>query len=266
MRLGMSSAAFYGVDSTERLVERLQDYPLDTCEVFLQTFSEYGAAFGREVRAHLGKLDCASVHPLGAQFETQLFADDARQREDALAVFESVCASGEQLGARYYVLHGPFRVRGEMRLCAVRHLEETVHRLECVSACHGMQPLWENVSWCALRTPEDVRYLRERLPAIGFVLDVKQATECGIAPDAMAEAMGEGLKHLHVLDCAANGTLCLPGEGCVDWAALREALRRVGFDGAVVLEPYAYLAGDEQRLRRSLRFLRQWMREEGAEL
>lgn len=259
MRLGLSTAAFYGHDNTEELAANMDAWSVDTCEVFLETFSEYSAAFGRQVREALHGLPCASVHPMSSQFEAQLYAVNPRQRADALSVFENVCETGEALGARYYVHHGAFRMRGPQRVDAIYQLVERVGEQQEIAHRHGLEMLWENVSWCALRTPEDVAYMRRVLPEQGFVLDVKQATACGVSPAEMAEAMGDRLKHLHLMDRSADGSLCLPGEGVVNWAALRETLRVLHYEGAAILEPYEQQARDAERLKRSLDFLRAWM-------
>jgi len=68
--------------------------------------------------------------------------------------------------------------------------------------------------------------------------------------------MGRDIRHVHVLDWNEQGDLCLPGEGIVDWAGVLHALRNVGYDGTILLEPYEYLARDEAALRKSLAYLR----------
>lgn len=256
MTIGMSSAAFYGEGETEDQAARLADFPLDVCEVFLQTPSEYAADFGALVRRRLGALPCVSAHPKGTQFEQELFGRSPRQVADALRVFRSVCEAARALGAKYVVFHGPFSVAGPVRVDRIHALTERWALLTETAQSFGLTPLWENVSWCALRAPEDARTLRALLPDIGFVLDVKQAYRAGTDPFAMAEAMGEGLRHVHALDRDAAGGLCLPGEGVTDWPALLGGLRAAGYDGAVILEPYAWMTRDPAAVRRSLDVLR----------
>ncbi len=256
MKLGLSSAAFYGRMETEACAAHLAELPLDVCEIFLETFSEYSAAFGGLVRRQLKGLPCVSVHPLGSRFEPELFGQSERQVEDAFRNFENVCISGEAIGARYYVMHGMYSVRRQISPDQIRCLQPIMARMQAVAASHGMEVLWENVSWCSVRTPEDVRIVRQLLPDMCFVLDTKQANEAGVTPCEMAEAMGGCIRHVHVLDWRADGTKCLPGEGVVDWGAFMKCLRKVGFDGAVILEPYAEQSRDEKRLRDSLSYLR----------
>lgn len=256
MKLGMNSAAFYGRGETEDNAARLPAYGLDTCEIFLETPGEYSADFGCTVRQALGDLPCTSVHPLGTQFEPQLFARSQRQTEDAFDRFRGVCDAGQALGARYYVFHGPFGVHSPLEPGRINRLPETFARMQQIAAQRGLRILWETVHWCSLRRPEDVKVLRELIPDIGFVLDVKQVLRGGSDLFAMLAAMEDRVCHVHALDVAADGSLCLPGEGAVDWPRLMGQLRTQGFDGAVILEPYEQLTRDEARLRQSLQFLR----------
>ena len=72
----------------------------------------------------------------------------------------------------------------------------------------------------------------------------------------MLRAMRGHVRHLHVLDWTADGKLCLPGRGVFDWQQFARVLREDGFDGAVILEPYAQLVESEQALLESICFLR----------
>ena len=106
MRLGLSTAAFYGRWETEEAAARLSRMPIDCAEAFLQTPGEYGAEFGALVKQHLGPVPCTSVHPLGTQIESQLHGCSPRQRRDALDVLRRVLDAASSLGAGIYVYHG----------------------------------------------------------------------------------------------------------------------------------------------------------------
>ena len=252
----MSSAAFYGQMETEDQAALLRDFPVDMCEIFLETHSEYTADFGELVRERLAGLPCLSVHPKGTQFEQDLFGRSGRQERDALRAFRGVCEAGQALGARYYVFHGPFAVSGRLRPEGIFEFHKRVANLRAIASEHGLELLWENVSWCALQKPEDARAITAAFPDMGFVLDVKQAMRAGVEPLRMLEAMDGRIRHVHALDNDVSGRLCLPGQGVVDWRALMGALRAGGYDGAVMLEPYEWMARDHAALRRSLDFLR----------
>ena len=259
MRLGLSSAAFYGYSETEDQAARVLAFPVDGVEVFLQTHQEYTADFGYFVRDTLGDLPVLSVHPKGTQYEPELFGRSMRQVEDAFAAFTGVCDAGQALGAKYYVFHGPgggaFRIFPRY----LNDLPGRFARMQEIAAGRGMEVLWENVCWCALRTPEDVAEVKALIPCAGFTLDVKQAFRADQPWADMLDAMGDSLKHVHVLDIRADGTMCLPGEGTVDFPGLFKRLQKMGYQGDVILEPYATEARNSEALTRSLAALRQWM-------
>ncbi len=256
MKIGLSTAAFYGRLETEDAAAHLRDFPVDTCEVFLQTRSEYTKAFGRLVKTRLMGLHCASVHPKGTLFETELFGRSDRQVEDAFDMLESVLQAGEAAGARYEVTHGPGMVRSRVRADRVYEFSSRMARAQGLARAHGMELLLENVSWCLMSTPEDVEMVGRLLPDAGFVLDVKQTYQAGVDPYTMVRAMGNRIRHVHALDRDTDGALCLPGQGVTDWPRLCQMLRDAGFDGAVVLEPYGAQAEDENALAESLHYLR----------
>ncbi len=45
MKIGLSSAAYYGQLETDEAAAHIAELPLDTCEVFLETPSEYTTDF-----------------------------------------------------------------------------------------------------------------------------------------------------------------------------------------------------------------------------
>lgn len=262
MKLGLSTAAFYGLCETEEAAGRVAALPLDCAEVFLQTFSEYDAAFARDVRARLGALACTSVHAMGTQFENGMFSRSARQRRDSMDVFRRVLDAGAALGAGVYVYHGRFDPRKGALLWNARESADVYAAMSEEAARRGMAVAWENVSWCQMTCEARVREIRALLPQARFTLDVKQAMRSRCDPLALARAMGGAIANVHVCDWDETGRLRLPGEGAFDFGTLFALLRAQGYAGAVVLEPYLSLIEDEDKLLRSIAFLRRAMGEE----
>ena len=256
MKLGLSSAAFYGRMETEEQAAHLTQFPVDCCEVFLQSRSEYTVDFGDLVRRNLGEIPCVSAHPKGTQFEWDLFGRSRRQVEDAFETFTGVCDAARAMGAQYYVLHGPAGISAPLEPGRIHNLKDTAARMQEIASQRGIEVLWENVSWCALRRAEDVEAMTVLLPTQRFVLDVKQAFRAGQDPLEVLKAMGDRVAHVHVLDMTGEGELCLPGEGVADWQGIARQLRDIGYQGAVILEPYERQARDEAALVRSLAWLR----------
>ena len=185
---------------------------------------------------------------------------------DRLESISLACEAGEALGARYYIMHGTFDNRGSrLRPRGIYRLRENMELLRQIAASHHLEVLWENVFWCTARTPEDIADIREILPEQRFVLDVKQAWRAGTEPMAMIDAMGPKLAHVHALDHTPDmQKLALPGSGVLDWPALIHRMRGYGFDGAILLEPYAWQCADDGDTRRCLKYLRTCIQEEEA--
>ncbi len=256
MRLGLTSAAFYGRLETEDAAAKLRNYPVACCEIFLETKSEYSGEFGRLTRERLGGLDCRAVHAKGTQFEGDLFGASPRQRQDAFQILQGVLDCGQAMGAKVYVFHGQPDYRGGLHPGRVPRLYDTVHRICEMALERGIALAWENVSWCALKRPEDAAVLMEACPELFFVLDIKQALRAEADPFAFLPVMGSRLIHVHVLDYDQNGRLCLPGQGIFDFVRLRRELDAMHYRGDVILEPYAAHTEDEQALHSSIRYLR----------
>ena len=260
MRLGLSTAAFYGRWETEEAAVQLSRLPIDCAETFLQTPGEYGADFGALVRRNLGPVACTSVHPMGTQFENQLHGRSPRQRKDAFDMLRRVLDAVAALGAGMYVYHG----RSTPLLSPLPwNLPDNLAVLEAMreeAAPRGVTIAWENVCWCQLTTAQRVREARRAAPWLRFTLDIKQAMRAGEDPVQIARAMGSALCNVHVCDWDASGALCLPGEGVFDFAALFAALRETGYRGPVILEPYLALIRSDEALLRALSFLREGMK------
>ena len=260
MRLGLSTAAFYGRWETEEAAAQMARMPIDCAEAFLQTPSEYGAEFGALVKRSLGPVACTSVHPMGTQFENQLSARSPRQRRDAFDVLRRVLDAAAALGAGTYVYHGrstpllsPLPWNPEANLEVIAAMQEE-------AGPRGVTIAWENVCWCQLTTAERVTQARLAAPWLRFTLDIKQAMRAGEDPLRMARAMGSALCNVHVCDWDEQGRLCLPGEGCCDFAALFAALRESGYGGPVILEPYLALIRSDEALQRAVSHLRAAMK------
>lgn len=260
MKLGLSTAAFYGRHETEDAAARIAQLPLDCTEVFLQSDSENTIEFARLVKENLCGVPCTSVHPLGG-YENYMAGRPARQVRDAFDHFRRVLDAGQTLGAQVFVYHGrntpllsplPWNLKWNVEALAPM-CEEAEQR--------GMIIGWENVCWCQLTEPSRVLEAREALPQVRFTLDIKQAMRAGCDPIAFVHAMGDRICNVHVCDWTEEGKLCLPGEGVFDFDALIGALRAVSYEGPVVMEPYLGLIKSDEALLQSIAFMRNIMKE-----
>lgn len=255
MRIGLTTAAFYGVMETEDAAAHLASLGIPCCEVFLETYSEYNAAFGALLHERLGSVACVSVHAKSQHFESDFLGISPRQRADSYAMLGGFLDAGQALGAHVYVYHGPASLRG-----AAPRLERwQAPMAEAIDMARrrGIAFSWETVSWCHLNSPARVHAFREVWPDLHFVLDTKQVFEMGLDPVDFAQAMGERLAHVHILDHDAQGQLVLPGKGVHDFRDLARALWDSGYEGDIILEPYSNLISSEAALLASLDWLRE---------
>ena len=55
-------------------------------------------------------------------------------------------------------------------------------------------------------------------------------------PEEGIEILADHIVQLHVKDRAADGSPAMLGQGAVNWPAVAETIRKVGYDGYLVLE------------------------------
>lgn len=253
MRIGLSTAAYYGRLETDEAAAHIAGLGLSCCEVFLETYREYTPGFGEVVRRNLKATRAVSIHAKTQHFESDLMGQSSHQREDAFAMFEQFLQAGQALGAGICVYHGPANLRGGAP--PLERWQPGIADAISLARTYGIDFCWETVSWCHLNSPSRVRQFMALWPSLRFVLDIKQVFQLSQQPGDYIEAMGSALRHVHVLDHDANGILCLPGQGCVDFAMLAHMLREAGYQGDIIVEPYASQVTSDQAVIDSIRWL-----------
>lgn len=253
MKIGVSTGSFYLRRETEDAVSLLARRGIPVAEVFLNSYGEYGPSFAETLAARKGETELFSVHVLTTQFEPQLFAEHPRVKEDARGWLDRTLASARIFGARAYSFHGITRFK--------RTFHENLPRLaaslaETAEFCRarGVRLCLENVEWALCNRPGVFGAMRAAYPALGGVLDLKQARISGHDYREYLREMGPSLSHVHVSDFDGTRNR-LPGEGNFDFGELFSRLADVGFDGPVFIEMYAREYGTEEALFHAYEFL-----------
>lgn len=257
--LGCSTASFYGQLPTEESIARIGEWGFPLCEVFLNTFSEYETEFVQQLKHRIDQngLLVNSVHALPTEFEPQLFAPVKRQRDDAFALFGRMMNICQKLGAGIYVMHGKAMMHlGSDPVKAFDTYVEGFARIVETGRRYGVRIGLENVHWCMCNSPQFVRLVRQAVPEMCFTLDVKQAVLSGFSPESYIAAMGERLVNVHVCDCR-KGCPCLPGEGELDFLAVKQALTAIHYSGNVIFEIYHRKEDTAEQVQRSIAYCRQ---------
>ncbi|HOU15101.1 MAG TPA: sugar phosphate isomerase/epimerase [Anaerolineae bacterium] len=252
--IGVSTAAFYPTYLTEDALTAAGELGFPVAEVFLQTREEYTPAFGRTLdeRRRAFGVRVHSLHLHNDFFE--LWSPYPRMLTEARERFLHTLEIANLLGVQGLTWHG-IRFGFKNPAFVARFLDGATWAAEQACAV-GVTLCLENVSWCYVRTPEQIRTLHEHHVPVGFTFDSFQAGETPMDPVTLIYAMNSRLKTVHLADYAPAGPRHLPlGAGILDWRAILHALDAVGYDGPLIIE----LAGVEnvETLRASRTFIEQ---------
>ena len=260
MEIGVSTASYFNKMQNEDAVLDIGAHGVRVCELFLNSFSEYEPDFIALLNERMAraKLRAYSIHPMGTQFEPQLFSLHPRQRGDAWKLYEKVLRCGKLLNASHYVMHGFASMSGTVRNVGLDRIGPILTDLAAMAKDYGVQLTVENVSWCMFSTPDFGVRLLDKIGGgkVKFTLDVKQSIRSGCTPLQFIDAVGDEIVNLHLCDAqvAADGgfQLRMPGEGNVDFAAVRDALAAHGYSGPAFIEVYSDMYAETQGIYLSL--------------
>ncbi|HOT93374.1 MAG TPA: sugar phosphate isomerase/epimerase [Anaerolineae bacterium] len=238
--IGISTAAFYPAYLTEDALTAAGELGFPVAEVFLQSREEYTSDFGKTLdqRRRAGGIAIHSLHLHSDFFE--LWSPYPRMLAEARERFMHTLEIATQLEAHALTWHG-IRFGFKNPPFVARFLDCVAWAAEQAHAA-GITLCIENVSWCYLRTPEQVHSLAALGVPLGFTFDSFQAGETPTDPVALIQTMGAQLTTVHLADYAPVGPRHLPlGAGVLDWPAILRALHGVGYRGPLIIE----LAGVE---------------------
>lgn len=184
------------------------------------------------------------------------FADsDTAQSETALQHIRTALYWATELGAQVVVVPPIFSR-------AVAIPEDAWGRM-----IQGFQTLCAEASQrgirIAYRSPmlsRDLLQLADQVnsSAFGVVIDAAYLIEWGMDPAAELLALGSLVHHVYLNDIHIHANDCHPGRGQVDYIAIADALRQIGYDGWVVVQTPSTLP---ELVARALSFVRYWLPE-----
>lgn len=248
MQAGVSTASLFGRKTNEEALPLLNELGIRRAEVFLTTYSEYNAAFGKLLSSVKGDVDAYSVHVLNTQFEPQLFSVVDRVKEDAFSFLKAAMSAAKEFGAKYYTFHGIGRYKKAAREGKTDDYPfwaKRIEEIDEVCSSYGVKLSLETVEWSICRSPEIFKEIAKGYSNLSGVLDVKQTRISGYSDEAYIEAMAGRISHVHLSDVDADGKMRLPGKGTYDFPTLLKRLADSGFDGPLFIEAYK---GDYERV------------------
>ena len=252
MKVGVSTASLFMRRNNEDTLPLFNQLGVKTAEIFLTSFSEYGEDFARILKERKGEVFVNSVHILNSQIEPQLFSAHERVKGDSFALLDKVLSGAKLLGAPYYTFHGTARYKKAARDAKNDNFDKMGLGLrEIFDFCqkYNVTLCLENVEWSTYNRVGVFSALKNYVPNLRGVLDVKQARIAGEGYERYLDEMGESLAYAHISDVDENGRICLPGQGAFDFDTLIKRLQGVGFDGSLLIEVYKEDYQDEAQLK-----------------
>ena len=153
---------------------------------------------------------------------------------------------------------GPLDGRDEEE--GLRLFEEALDELAPIAEALGILVCIEPEPGLVIeRSAQYLRFM-ERIdsPAVAMNFDVGHLYCVGEDPAEAARKLGRQIRHIQIEDIAPSREHrhLTPGEGAIDFAALRQALAHVNYDGYVTVELYPYLEDPSGAATTSLQRLR----------
>jgi len=192
---------------------------------------------------------------------------DPRQHEAAAAQALEVADVLQSLGTRELILADPQRparsrcagragLRDEMSPAAWQATAAGLNRIGQQLAGRGMTAVFHHHVATFVETgPEIDRLLDSTDPAtIGLCLDTGHAVYGGVDPVAVLRRWSDRVRYVHLKDVdpralaharsaaldyetgVRSGVFCPLGQGCVDFVGVFAELRRIGYDGWLIVE------------------------------
>ena len=255
MRTGISTASLFGRYNTEDALSFLESKGVGCAEVFLESFCEYNAEFGKYLSERKGNLQIHSIHTLTTQFEPTLYSVNLRAQADSFALLEQTMQCAKEIGAKYYTFHGLARVKRTPYIIDFDRVGRITNEIMDVCSEYGVTLSYENVHWAYYNYIGFFRELKKRSAGVKGVLDVKQARQSGIDCKDLIEEMGGDIVTCHLSDIDKTGKMCLPGRGVTDFEELFKRLCDKGFNGALLLEVYKNDFDTDEELFSSLEYI-----------
>lgn len=241
MQVGISTASLFMRQYNEEAVQTIKNLGVKTCEIFLETFSEYTREYGELLNEKKGSLNVNSVHLYTTHIEPQLFSENERTLKDAHYFLERAMQAAQAFGAKYYTFHGTARYKKASRSGANDNFEKIGRTLETTRALcekYGVALSLETVEWSTYNRPGVFTEVKKYCPKLYTTLDIKQVRLSDRPESEYLKEMAGHISHVHASDINSAGKTCLPGKGNYDFESLVKRLADTGFNGAILIEAY----------------------------
>ncbi len=257
MEIGVSTACFYP-QPTEQTPAYFKNLGITCAEVFLNSISEYEEDYCKALREKMDQagVRVVSVHGFVAMHEPYLFSEYARRAKDAFVIYKKIIRAAQILGAGFHTFHGAIREFYSDNF-DYKGFGERMTELADTAGEYGVALAWENVSWCLSRNPEFIKAALAHIASenLGFTLDLKQAIRANFNYLEYMHIFSKKLLNVHISDASKESDCLLPGRGEVDFLAVFQALRGIGYMGDCIIEVYQNAVDKLEDIREAKKFL-----------
>jgi sugar phosphate isomerase/epimerase len=160
------------------------------------------------------------------------------QREQALTYGRACLELAHRLGAYGVTMQSGAEPPSGQWLEVARTVAPDLQALGDAAADLGLELTLELHKSMLMATGQEAADLMALVdhPAVGVALDPSHATYAGEDVAEIARKLGGLVKHVHLRDAIGQDILVVPGDGTVDFTALADALREIGYRRAAVIE------------------------------
>lgn len=255
MKLGISTSCFYPLE-TEKAFSLIAKQNVDCCEIFFNADCELKKPFIKKLKKIKDEsgITVTSIHPTMSLAESfMLFSAYDRRLKEGLDNYKRYGEIAAELGADFVIMHGgkDNGVLSEEQYCE-RYLQISESTAE-----GGGRLLQENV---ANFRAGSLDFLKMMVKNLGnqarFCLDVKQSIRGGYTPEAVIDAVGRNIDHLHISDHNSLSDCQLPLRADYDFKALFEKMKAIGYSGSAIIEVYSFAYKEYKEIFESYNMLK----------
>ncbi len=245
MRAGVSTACLYP-SLLEDSFKLLAEHNVKVTEIFVNTDCELRDPYLSQMLDIQKEynIDVVSIHPYTCSLEPMMFFTNYPRRiDDMLDYYKNFFEYMKKFGAKYFIFHGNKSsinsFNDEVYFERFAYMQETAYK-------YGVTVLHENVF---RETSGDLAFYKRMADFIGdkaqFTLDTKQAHRMNSDPIEFVRTLGSHIKHVHFSDFGKDGDCLKFGLGEYDNFMLFNELKKVGYNGDIILELYRHNFNNE---------------------
>lgn len=237
MQAGISTASFYPFLIEDSIMHMAKNN-IENIEIFFNTFSEIKKDYLKELSKIIkdNNQKVISIHPFTCGFEPfMLFTNYDRRLNDGLEFHKKYFEAMNILNAKYFVFHGD-RKQG---LIEDEESFERFAKLRDLGKEYNIVVAQENVERCR---SGNLSYLKKMIKYldndVAIVFDNKQAFRSNITEEEFINAVGKNIVHMHISDRDENYECIALGNGNIDVKNILKQLKKVNFNGCIIIELY----------------------------